>query len=160
KEGYFVLSWDVSSAKEVLRFGGLTDKIKSVAFSPDGRVLAAASQDGRIALWDAESARERLFIVAHPRQGEAVFGTSPGIAFAPDGKRLVSASSDQTLRVWDATTGREQKQFRGDGGFAAVALAVDGKTAVTAGADGTTLVWDITLPPPAPRGTQHTISIR
>jgi len=58
KQGNLVLLWDTTTGQEIRRFAGLKDKIKSVAFSPDARTLAAGSRDGRIALWDVATGKE------------------------------------------------------------------------------------------------------
>src|SRR5262249_26964276 len=100
REGYFVLMWDTDTGKEVRRFAGLRDNIKSVAFSPNGKTLAASSRDGRIVLWETATGQERLHILAHPvvKAGAtplgylgSAFAATPALCFAPDGKTLVSA---------------------------------------------------------------------
>ena len=55
KEGYFVLVWNVETGKEVHKLAGLKDKIRSVGYSPDGKLLAATSRNGRVGVWDASS---------------------------------------------------------------------------------------------------------
>ena len=143
KEGYAVLLWDVATGKETQRFLGLQDKIRSVAFTPDGKTLAAASRDGRIALWDAVSARERLYIVAHPVHADSDFVASPVVRFSPDGKALMSASTDRTIRLWDPVTAKELGQFEvTDTGCNCLAVSADGKVLATGGANGTILLWD------------------
>jgi WD40 repeat protein len=147
KEGYFVLQWDVNTGKELRRYGGLNDKIKSVAFSPDGATIAATSKDGKVCLWDTASGEERLHILAHPQHKEAGHSTSPCVAFAPDGKTVVTASTDRTIRFWDARTAKERGRLQaGDSPLMALAIARDGKTLVTASSDTTALVWDLSLP--------------
>jgi WD40 repeat protein len=143
KKGYLVLQWDVSTGKEVRRFAGPAAKIKSIAFSPDGKVLAAGSADGKICLWDAATGRERLHILAHPKHEEADFTTSPAVAFSPDSKLLASASTDKGIRFWDAATAKERGQIRSpDGGFYCLAFGKDGKAVVSGSGDSTVLVWD------------------
>jgi WD40 repeat protein len=161
KEGYFVLLWDAASGKEVRRFGGLKDKVRSVAFAPDGRMVAAASRDGKVCLWDADTGKVRLFIVAHPGHGDLGFAASPSVAFAPDGRKLISAAGDHTLRVWDAATGQELRQYRSpEGAFTSLGCARDGKTVITGSSDGQVLLWDITLPVPEAQPREHVITIQ
>ena len=144
KEGYAVLAWEVATGKETQRFTGLGDKIKSVAFTADGKTVAAASADGRVALWDA-AGKERLYIVAHPTHTESTFAASPGVAFTPDGKVLVTASTDRTVRLWDAATAKELGQFAvPDTGCYCLAVSKDGNVLATGGPDGTILLWDRT----------------
>jgi WD40 repeat protein len=152
KEGYLVLMWDAETAKEVRRFSGLSDKIKSVAFSKDGKMLAAASKDGRIALWDSASGKDHLYILAHPTPedkgaGLALggdFAASPAIAFSPDRKTLASVSPDKTIRLWDINTARELRRIQApDGGFHCLAFGKEGKTLITGSSDTTVMVWDL-----------------
>jgi WD40 repeat protein len=148
KEGYFVLVWDTTTGKELHRLGGLQDKIKSVAFSPDGKKVAAASRDGRICLWDAATGDELLFIVAHPTHTDVGSASSPCVAFSPDGKMLASASTDRTVRLWDTKTAKELGAYQAEGGLYTVAFSSDGKVLITGGADTTVLLWDLTKPAP------------
>jgi WD40 repeat protein len=150
KEGYFVLVWDTATGREVARLGGLQDKIKSVAFSPDGKKVAAAARDGRIGVWEAATAKELLFIVAHPTHTDATSSSSPMVGFSPDGTKLVSVSTDRTIRLWDPRTGKELGSYQAEGGLYALAFAGDGKTLVTGGADTTVLLWDLGKPAPKP----------
>jgi WD40 repeat protein len=150
REGYFALQWDVATGKETRRFGGLKYDLRSVAFSPDGKTLAAASRDGRIALWDAATGKERLYIVAHPSLEPGPvslmiggFRAAPCLAFALDGQLLASTSTDGTIRLWSPTTGKELGQFQvPEGGFCSpLAFAPEGKGLVSA-AGGAVLIWD------------------
>jgi WD40 repeat protein len=144
KEGNFVLQWDVATGKEVRRFGGLRDKVRSLAVSPDGKLLAAASRDGNVCLWDAATGEERLHIVAHPNHSDAAFHGTPCLAFSPDGKRLASAGTDHTIRLWDIVTARETGRFLApDSAFTALAFARDGKTLISGAADTGVLIWDV-----------------
>ena len=152
RDGWYVLQWDADKAQEIRRFAGLRDNVKSVAFSPKGDTLAAASRDGRIVLWDAATGKERLHILAHPVPKAAgplaSFGpavaASPAICFAPDGQSLFSAGPDRTIRQWDAVTAKELGRFTApDAGFTSLAVTPDGNFLISASPDTTVLVWSV-----------------
>ena len=95
--------WMVSSRSGTRRRGNsrstsraTRNQCRAVAFSPDGKRIAAAGFDGTLRILDAATGREMLTIFAH---------NSPvtGVTFSPDGYRLASSSYDHTVRLWDAT---------------------------------------------------------
>ena len=77
----------------------------SVAFSPDGRLVAGGSSK-TVAIWDTASGTKFHEIPAHE-------GTVHTVAFHPDGDRLLSGSWDGSLRMWNVAMGREQLRTAG-----------------------------------------------
>ncbi len=107
--------------------------VYDVAFSPDGRTVAAASQDKAIYLFDVKTRRTRV-IRGHRDQ---VFS----LAYAPDGKRLASSTWSGSLRVWDLASGAS-RQLRGHtAGVRRLAFSRDGTHLASASYDGTLRYW-------------------
>src|SRR5262249_41545588 len=83
--------WDAATGARVRTLRGHRHLVGSVAFSPDGLLLASGSADGTTRLWDVATGRE---LRAFAGNGG---GASP-IAFSADGRRLVTGGSDRKVR--------------------------------------------------------------
>jgi WD40 repeat protein len=112
--------------------------VLAASFSPDGKCVATASDDGTVRLWDSVTGAEKAVLRGHDDGVTAV-------SFSPDGKRVLTASSDQTARMWDTATGAEiavlQAHTRG---LNAASFSPDGKRVLTASDDQTARLWDTT----------------
>ncbi|MBL9120466.1 MAG: protein kinase [Phycisphaerae bacterium] len=118
----------------------------TVAFSPDGTRVAAASQDQMVRIIRLGEAAPELTLVGHT-------GPAHGVTFHPTEPRLASGSWDQTIRIWDTVTGRELAVLSGHGApVHAVRFSSDGARLYSASADATVRVWD-TLPKRARDGS-------
>ncbi|HUT45541.1 MAG TPA: protein kinase, partial [Sedimentisphaerales bacterium] len=79
---------------------GHTDRVYSVAISPDGKRIFSGSKDDTIKVWDAATGNELMTFRGHKSSVNS-------ITFSPDAKRIVSGSTDKTIRIWDVATGDE-----------------------------------------------------
>ena len=90
---------------------GHTDFVTSVAFSPNGRMLASGSWDDTIRLWNPRTAEHLRTLTGHSHDVTSV-------AFHPTGKQLASGSWDAKIGIWDVTPGATDSEFHdGNGGF-------------------------------------------
>lgn len=142
--------WDVATGKvrttlkentddlliDDLLTGAAGEDVHSVAFSPDGKTLAAASRDMTVKVWDVATAK-RSTLSGHTH---AVYSVS----FSPDGKTLASASGDKTVRLWDLATNKERATLKGHTeSVMSVAFSPDGNILASASRDKTVKLWDV-----------------
>jgi len=113
---------------------------ESVAFSPDGRLLAFAPGYDAVQLWDVRDVQSGRFV----RMLEGHTDWVRSVAFAPDGRLLASASNDKTVRLWDAQTGALLRTLEGHTDeVTSVAFSPDGRLLASASDDKTVRLWDV-----------------
>jgi WD40 repeat protein len=134
---YYAALWQIDQAQLQTYLMGNNQWIGDVTFSPDGKLVATASEDASISLWQAQSG-------SLERKIETYYGGVTGIDFSPDNQLLLASSWDGTVGLWQVSNGNllrtMQKQ---DYGFRDVVFSPDGYF-FAAGMDlGNILVWKI-----------------
>ena len=98
--------YDAEMDKALDLLTGHTNWVLSVAFSPDGSLLASGSDDKTVRVWDVSTSTELWTRHEHN-------GRTTDVVFSPDGKTLASASEDYTIRLWDVRTGTHLRKLTG-----------------------------------------------
>ncbi|OIP71499.1 MAG: hypothetical protein AUK43_06010 [Oscillatoriales cyanobacterium CG2_30_40_61] len=125
-------------------------KVRGVAFSPDGTKIATASNDCTVKLWDSNGNLSRTLIdPAITPKGKTCSDKSShkysvlGVAFSPDSKMIASASADNTIKIWDSGDGHWIKTLEGHtDSVYRVRFSPDGNTLASASADKTIKLWN------------------
>ncbi|MDJ0734727.1 MAG: TIR domain-containing protein [Nostocaceae cyanobacterium] len=110
--------------------------VNSIAFSPDGKTIASASDDNTIKLWNLQEGKELKTLRGHK-------DVVSSVAFTPDGKTIASASNDKTIKLWNLQ-GQLLKTLKGHTDVvSSVAFTPDGKTIASVSNDNTIKFWNL-----------------
>ena len=110
--------------------------INNIAFSPNNPLLAGASTDSTIPLWNLNTNTLQATLRGHT-------SNVLNVAFSPDGALLASGGADGTIRLWNPVTETLQATLQGHtSNVLSVAFSPDGSLLASGGADGTVRLWD------------------
>ncbi|KAH6645743.1 WD40-repeat-containing domain protein [Truncatella angustata] len=114
-----------------------TDRVSSVAFSPNGKLVASASEDKTIILYATDTGERRATLDQH---GSKIFA----MTFSPDGNLIAIASDDRTVTLWAVGTGHLQATFEGYMDFmTTIAFSPDAKFVAAASQDyDEVIMWE------------------
>ena len=131
----FIDLWTVSKkqVRHANRIGGHLSAVSSIAFSPDGKMLASGGDDDTLRLWNVDERSEIKSITEHSNDVRSV-------VFSPDGKTLASGSKDGTVKLLEVPSGDVIATLEHDY-VESVAFSPDGEVLASAGAGYTIKLW-------------------
>ena len=129
--------WELDNIRQLVQLDGHTAWVRSLAFSPQGKILASGSRDRTIRIWNVESGECLQILTGHTSDVQSV-------AFSHDGNTLASGSNDKTIRLWNISTGQCLQVFRGHtNNLTFVTFHPHKEILITASVDKTVRLWDI-----------------
>jgi hypothetical protein len=132
-----VAVWDVGTGERFRSFAGHAKWVASVAFSPDGRLVASGSRDRTVKVWDPHTGRVLRVL-------EGLSSGVESVAFGPDGRLVASGTGDGVVSFW--ALGSDQRIRRPSGHDARIVdvlFGLDGQSIVSASEDGTMVTRDL-----------------
>ena len=129
------LQQTLSRVQEYNRLEGHNDGVLDVSFSPDGKIIATASDDNKVKLWSHEG-KELLTLAGHKERVNSV-------SFSPDGKIIATASGDKTVKFWSLDGTLEQTLTGHRDEVWSISFSPDGKMIASASWDETVKVWSL-----------------
>jgi len=134
--------WEIKTKYVRNAFKRHTDCIRSLDFSPNGRLLVAASQDNTVQLWDMRYGAAKSLAEDFPTFIDRPYYWSA--VFSPNGRYVAASHRDGIVRIWDVRTGQLIRRLKADiDAVFGIAFMPDGKGLVSGGMEGILRYWDI-----------------
>ena len=129
--------WNADTGQRLHQLSGHTERVTSLAFSPDGKILVSGSYDRTIRLWNVRTRKELGTLEGHD---SAVYT----VAFSPDGQYIASGSKDNKIILWPLYSDESPRTLTGHSKEVfSVAFSPDSKMLASGSADGTIKMWRV-----------------
>lgn len=128
--------WEKDKKQPIFMLSGHKEKVNSVQFSPDGKILGSVGDDGNLIIWDVITGGIIKTISAHSEPATS-------LCFRSDGKVIATGSWDKTVRLWNVTTGELMTEFKGHtNSVNHVMFSKNDRFLVSSSDDNSMIVWE------------------
>lgn len=139
RPGHELVVWNTAAGRVAATIAVPDRPLRELAFSPDGKRIAGATDHGAIHVWDAQTGRW----LAGRGAADGWARPARALAFAPDGKRLAVGLTDGSMRLWPVGTNADELFDCGRAPIVALAFARDGRTLAAGTSRATVTFWDV-----------------
>ncbi len=143
---------DANTGKTIVTYEKSDTAMFYIAWSPDGKSIAAVGEDNTVRVWKANNGQDIITYKPPSKLGDAFRGivnSIDSISWSPDGSQIASSSEDGTVQVWNAFTGDNITTYLGhishDVPYAVLRVAWSpiGNRIASSGVDETVQVWEV-----------------
>ncbi len=129
-------TWRILTPSPLYVYRSHRQKVNAVAWAPDSQLIASASDDKTVQVWNASTGKLVSSYIGHT-------GPVYAVAWSPDGEEIASSSADGTVQIWDSATGEQiGNPFEAHGGsIYAVAWSPNSKLISSADENGKIFEW-------------------
>ena len=136
--------WNVATGQLIRRLEGHTNFCVAVTFSPDGSLMASASYDGTVRIWNTRTWKTEQTLKNPDPPTDKGGGRVGDVAFSPDGQVLAMASHEGNVVLWDVKTWKQKEVLKGhSSAIRALAFSPNGRTLASGGDDSTIRLWNV-----------------
>jgi WD40 repeat protein len=148
--------WDLSTSREARPFTGKLKQVQSIAFTRDGKLLAAEDATYTVTIFDASTGQPIRELSTDKSVPSVGISWVYSIAFSPDGRWLASAVDDKTVRIWDVASGTKIRDLSGPRRpVVYVAFSPNGELVATGNDEKSIQIWNVASGAPTSTLTGH-----
>jgi len=148
--------WNLATGRELHAVNGKLKQVQAIAFTRDGKLLAAEDTSDTVAIFDPATGARLRELPTDKTVPSVGISWVYSIAFSPDGRWLASAVDDKTVRIWDVATGSKIRDLNGPRRpVVYIAFSPNGELVATGNDEKSIQIWNVASGAPITTLTGH-----